>query len=128
MNLWTQRQRWLPDMAAGIRRGCFSLSEPDSGSDAAALRCRAERDGDEWVINGTKMWVTNGERAGMVALLARTPDDGITCFLVDKQPGPEGDGGITISVSTATISFAVWMLRIRFTRFPGIRIATLVLA
>ena len=65
-----QRQRYLADMATGDLRGCFSLSEPDSGSDAGALRCRAERDGDEWVINGTKMWVTNGERAGVVALLA----------------------------------------------------------
>ena len=92
-----QRSAFLPGMAAGELRGCFSLSEPDSGSDAAALRCRAERDGDEWVINGTKMWVTNGERAGIVALLARTSDDDISCFLVDKTPGPEGDGGITIS-------------------------------
>ncbi len=92
-----QRQRLLPDMAAGHRRGCFSLSEPDSGSDAAALRCRARRDGDEWVVDGTKMWVTNGERAAIVALLARTTDDDISCFIVEKAPGPDGDGGITIS-------------------------------
>ncbi len=91
-----QRRRWLPDMATAVRRGCFSLSEHDSGSDAGALRCKAERDGDEWVINGTKMWVTNGERAGLVALLARTPDEGITCFIVDKEPGLSS-GGITIS-------------------------------
>ncbi len=92
-----QRTTWLPAMASGERRGCFSLSEPDSGSDAAALRCKAAADGDEWIINGTKMWVTNGERAGIVALLARTPDDDISCFLVDKKPGPDGDGGISIS-------------------------------
>jgi alkylation response protein AidB-like acyl-CoA dehydrogenase len=96
-----QRERWLSPMAAGTLRGCFSLSEPDSGSDAAALRCKARRDGDEWVINGTKMWVTNGERAGIVALLARTSDEpgaaGISCFMVEKTPGPQGDGGITIS-------------------------------
>lgn len=92
-----QRSRLLPDMAAGTRRGCFSLSEPDSGSDAAALRCRARPDGDEWVVNGTKMWVTNGERASVVALLARTTDDDISCFMVEKQPGPDGDGGISIS-------------------------------
>jgi butyryl-CoA dehydrogenase len=91
-----QCSRWLPQMASGERRGCFSLSEPDSGSDAAALRCRAARDGDEWVVNGTKMWVTNGERAGMVALLARTGDDEISCFLVDKEPGTRS-GGITVS-------------------------------
>ena len=96
-----QRARWLPGMAAGELRGCFSLSEPDSGSDAAALRCQARRDGDQWIVNGTKMWVTNGERAGIVALLVRTSDEpgaaGISCFLVEKTPGPQGDGGITIS-------------------------------
>ena len=91
-----QQQKLLPRMASGELRGCFSLSEPDSGSDAAALRCRATRDGDEWIINGTKMWVTNGERAGVVALLAKT-GDGISCFMVEKAPGPEGDGGISIS-------------------------------
>ncbi len=97
-----QRERSLPGMATGKLRGCFSLSEPDSGSDAGALRCRAVRDGDEFVINGTKMWVTNGERAGIVALLARVPEgdpsgsSGITCFLVDKTPGKHS-GGITVS-------------------------------
>ncbi len=97
-----QRNRSLPPMATGKLRGCFSLSEPDSGSDAGALRCRAVRDGDEFVINGTKMWVTNGERAGIVALLARVPEgdpsgsSGITCFLVDKTPGKHS-GGITVS-------------------------------
>ncbi len=91
-----QRQRLLPAMATGERRGCFSLSEPDSGSDAAALRCRAARDGDEWTIDGTKQWVTNGEKASIVALLARTGDD-ISCFLVEKAPGPDGDQGISIS-------------------------------
>jgi len=96
-----QRDR-LTQMATGKLRGCFSLSEPDSGSDAGALRCRAVRDGDEFVINGTKMWVTNGERAGIVALLARVPEgdpsgsSGITCFLVDKTPGKHS-GGITVS-------------------------------
>ena len=98
----TQRDAWLSDMATGDLRGCFSLSEPDTGSDAGALRCRAERDGNEWVLNGTKMWVTNGERAGIVALLARVPAGdvsgagGVTCFLVDKTPG-KSSGGITIS-------------------------------
>ena len=89
------KERVLPDLAAGERRGCFSLSEPDSGSDAAALRCRAARDGDEYVLNGTKMWVTNGERATYVALLART-EEGITCFIVEKEPGTSS-GGLTVS-------------------------------
>ncbi|MCB1247650.1 MAG: acyl-CoA dehydrogenase family protein [Acidimicrobiia bacterium] len=90
-----QKDRWLPKMATGEWRGAFSLSEPDAGSDAASLRCRAERDGDEWVINGTKTWVTNGERASILALAARTPE-GITCFIVEKEPGPS-HGGITVS-------------------------------
>ena len=91
-----QRQRFLPRMCDGSFRAAFSLSEPDAGSDTGALRCRAERDGDEWVINGTKMWVTNGTRASLVMLMARTPDDHITCFLVEKDPG-ESFGGITVS-------------------------------
>ena len=90
-----QRSRFLPTMATGEVRAAFSLSEPDAGSDAQALRCRAKPDGDEYVIDGTKMWVTNGERAGLVALAARTPE-GITCFIVEKEPGPSFEG---ISVS-----------------------------
>jgi alkylation response protein AidB-like acyl-CoA dehydrogenase len=89
-----QRRRWLPSMVGGHPRAAFSLSEPDSGSDAGALRCRAVRDGDEYVVTGTKMWVTNGERAGLVALAART-DEGVTCFIVEKEPGPRW-GGITV--------------------------------
>ena len=91
-----QRQRLLPRMCDGSFRAAFSLSEPDAGSDTGAIRCRAERDGDEWVINGTKMWVTNGTRASLVMLMARTPDEGITCFMVEKDPG-EAYGGITVS-------------------------------
>ncbi len=86
-----QRARWLPDLATGERRGAFSLSEPDAGSDTQAIRCKAERDGDEYRLNGTKMWVTNGERAAIVALAARTPE-GITCFIVEKEPGPAFEG------------------------------------
>ena len=91
-----QRQRFLPRMCDGSFRAAFSLSEPDAGSDTGALRCRAEWDGDEWVVNGTKMWVTNGMRSSLVMLLARTPDDRITCFLVEKDPGETFEG---ISVS-----------------------------
>jgi alkylation response protein AidB-like acyl-CoA dehydrogenase len=82
-----QRERLLPRMSTGDLRGALSLSEPDAGSDTRALRCKAEPDGDEYVISGTKMWVTNGERSGIVALAARTPE-GISCFLVEKEPGP----------------------------------------
>jgi len=91
-----QRRRLLPRMCDGSFRAAFSLSEPDAGSDTGAIRCRAERDGDEWVINGTKMWVTNGTRASLVMLMARTPGEGITCFMVEKDPG-EAYGGITVS-------------------------------
>jgi butyryl-CoA dehydrogenase len=90
-----QQARWLPDLASGARRGCLSLSESDAGSDTRNVSCRATRDGDEYAISGTKMWVTNGERAGLVALAART-DEGITCFIVEKEPG-ERSGGITVS-------------------------------
>ncbi|MDE0067338.1 MAG: acyl-CoA dehydrogenase family protein [Acidimicrobiaceae bacterium] len=87
-----QRDKHLPKMVDGQYRAAFSLSEPDSGSDAGALRCKAAKDGDEWIINGTKMWVTNGERASLVMLLARTPDDRVTCFIVEKEPGSEFEG------------------------------------
>jgi butyryl-CoA dehydrogenase len=90
-----QRQRLLPGMASGELRGALSLSEADAGSDTSAIRCRAERDGDQYVINGTKMWVTNGLRSSIVALAARTPE-GITCFMVEKEPG-ERSGGIEVS-------------------------------
>jgi butyryl-CoA dehydrogenase len=90
-----QRRRWLPVLATGEVRAALSLSEPDAGSDTGAISCRAERDGDEYVITGTKMWVTNGARAGLVALAART-EEGITCFLVGKEPGASS-GGITVS-------------------------------
>jgi alkylation response protein AidB-like acyl-CoA dehydrogenase len=90
-----QRQRWLPSMATGEKRGALSLSEPDAGSDTRSISCRAVRDGDEWVINGTKAWVTNGERASLVVLAAKT-DEGVSAFIVEKEPGPKFEG---ISVS-----------------------------
>ena len=90
-----QQAAWLPRLATGEVRGALSLSELDAGSDTAALRCRARPDGDTYVLDGTKMWVTNGERAGLVALAARAPE-GVTCFMVEKQPGPSS-GGITVS-------------------------------
>ncbi len=86
-----QRKRWLPQLAVAERRGALSLSEPDAGSDTRNISCRARRDGDEYVVNGTKAWVTNGERAGLVALAART-DEGISAFIVEKEPGPVFEG------------------------------------
>ncbi len=90
-----QKQRWLPSLATGERRGALSLSEPDAGSDTRNISCRAQRDGDEYVLNGSKAWVTNGERAALVALAART-EEGISAFIVEKEPGPQSEG---ISVS-----------------------------
>jgi alkylation response protein AidB-like acyl-CoA dehydrogenase len=86
-----QKQRWLPTMASGESRGALSLSEPDAGSDTRNISCKAQRDGDEYVINGTKAWVTNGETASVVALAARG-DEGISAFIVEKTPGPRFEG------------------------------------
>lgn len=98
-----QQRTLLPRLAGGELRGCLSLSEADAGSDTRNIACRAERDGDEYVISGTKMWVTNGERAGLVALAARTAE-GITCFMVEKEPGPRS-GGITVSRNIGKLGY-----------------------
>ncbi|MFJ9431913.1 acyl-CoA dehydrogenase family protein [Streptomyces sp. NPDC101490] len=76
-----QKQRWLPKMAAGEYIGCFGLTEPDAGSDPGAMRTRAERDGTDWVLNGTKMWITNGSVADVAVVWART-GEGVRGFLV----------------------------------------------
>src|SRR6202451_3823949 len=86
-----QKRRCLPAMAAGERRGALSLSEPDAGSDTRNISCRALRDGDEYVLNGSKAWVTNGERSSIVLLAARA-EEGITAFIVEKEPGPRFEG------------------------------------
>ena len=86
-----QKQRWLPPMARGEVIGCFGLTEPDSGSDPASMRTTARRDGDSFVLNGTKMWITNGGIADLAIVWART-DDGIRGFLVER-----GIAGFTTS-------------------------------
>ena len=88
-----QKDYFLPKMAAGEVRGAFSMSEPGLGSDVAAIRTRAVRDGTDYVINGQKMWLTNGATSNLVALLCRTdeghdaPHRNLTCFLIEKAPG-----------------------------------------
>ncbi|MBB4932670.1 hypothetical protein F4561_003490 [Lipingzhangella halophila] len=86
-----QRQHWLPRLTSGEALGCFALTEPDSGSDAGSLRTRATRDGDDWVLNGEKIFITNGTWASVALVFARTSDDGgkgITAFLVPTDsPG-----------------------------------------
>ncbi len=99
-----QKRQFLPRMCDGSFRAAFSLSEPDAGSDAKALRARATRDGDEWRINGTKMWVTNGVRSSLVMLLAKTDTDQITCFLVEKEPGERFEG-ITASNTIGKLGY-----------------------
>ena len=82
-----QKQEWLPRMAAGEAVGCFGLTEPDAGSDPGSMRATARRAGDDWVLNGTKMWITNGSLADVAVVWART-DDGIRGFLVPRDtPG-----------------------------------------
>ncbi len=89
-----QRERWLRPLAAGATLGCFALSEPASGSDAKSMRCSARRDGEGWVLNGTKNFITNGASADTVLVFAQTDPEkghrGIAAFLVDKpSPGLE---------------------------------------
>ncbi|GLZ61468.1 MULTISPECIES: acyl-CoA dehydrogenase family protein [Micromonospora] len=86
-----QRAEWLPKLCAGTALGCFALTEPDSGSDAAALRTRAVRDGTDWLISGTKTFITNGTTADVALVFARTGGpghQGISAFLVPTDsPG-----------------------------------------
>jgi glutaryl-CoA dehydrogenase len=82
-----QKQRWLPGMATGELIGCFGLTESDSGSDPGSMRTRAVRDGDDWLITGTKMWITNGSLSDVAIVWART-DEGVRGFLVEQgMPG-----------------------------------------
>jgi glutaryl-CoA dehydrogenase len=82
-----QKQAWLPRMAAGEVIGCFGLTEPDHGSDPAAMRTYAKRDGSDWVLNGRKMWITNGSVAGVAVVWAQS-DEGIRGFVVPTDaPG-----------------------------------------
>jgi glutaryl-CoA dehydrogenase len=82
-----QKSEWLPRMAAGEAIGCFGLTEPDHGSDPGHMRTRARRDGDDWVLNGAKMWITNGSVADVAIVWAQT-DDGVRGFVVPTDtPG-----------------------------------------
>ncbi len=78
-----QRRRWLPAMARGAAIGCFGLTEPHGGSDPANMKTRARRDGDDWIIDGAKMWITNGGLAHVAIVWAMT-DEGIQGFLVER--------------------------------------------
>ncbi|MGC5346544.1 acyl-CoA dehydrogenase family protein [Streptomyces sp. DT24] len=89
-----QKRRWLPGMAAGEIIGCFGLTEPDHGSDPAGMRMFAERDGDDWVLTGRKMWITNGSVAGVAVVWAQT----------DPAGTPGGIRGFVVPTDTAGFS------------------------
>ena len=83
-----QKERWLPPMHTGEVIGCFGLTEPDAGSDPGSMRTHARRDGSDWILNGAKMWITNGTIADMAIVWARTDDGAIHGFIVEKgMPG-----------------------------------------
>ena len=84
-----QKQEWLPRMAEGEAIGCFGLTEPDAGSDPGSMRTRARRDGDDWILNGQKMWITNGSISDVAVVWAQT-DEGVSGFVV-----PAGTPGFT---------------------------------
>jgi glutaryl-CoA dehydrogenase len=84
-----QKERWLPPMAAGEAIGCFGLTEPDAGSDPGSMRTHARRDGPDWILNGQKMWITNGSVADVAVVWARA-EDGVRGFVV-----PKGTKGFT---------------------------------
>jgi len=97
-----QKQEWLPRMAAGEAIGCFGLTEPDAGSDPSSMRTRARRDGDDWVLDGAKMWITNAPVADVAVVWART-EEGVRGFVVPTgTPGfsaPEITGKLSLRAS-----------------------------
>jgi alkylation response protein AidB-like acyl-CoA dehydrogenase len=117
-----QKQTWLPDMLSGELLGAYALSEPHAGSDPAAMTTKAVRDGDEYVLSGTKAWITHGGHADFYKVMARTSDDrnGISCFLVPGDAEglavdpPERKMGLTGSATTS--------LRLDTVRIPAERL------
>ncbi|ODQ87581.1 acyl-CoA dehydrogenase [Mycolicibacterium flavescens] len=94
-----QRTTWLPAMAAGEAIGCFGLTEPDFGSNPGGMRTTAKRDGSDWILNGTKMWITNGSVADVAIVWARSQDEGVVGFVV-----PAGTPGFTATDMTRKLS------------------------
>jgi alkylation response protein AidB-like acyl-CoA dehydrogenase len=94
-----QKEHFLPKMATGELRAAFSLSEPEVGSDVQGIKAVAHKDGDHWVLNGQKMWVTNGLLSSVVFVLMKNdtkadpPYKGMTCFITEKEPGVEENTG-----------------------------------
>ena len=100
-----QKQEWLPQMVTGEAIGCFGLTEPDHGSDPAGMRTRARRDGSDWVLDGTKMWISNGSIASVAVVWAQT-EEGVRGFVVPTDtPGftaPEIGGKLSLRASVTS--------------------------
>src|SRR5690606_19757198 len=109
-----QKRRWLPEMAAGNVIGCFGLTEPHGGSDPANMKTHARKDGGDWVLNGSKMWITNGNLAHIAIAWART-HDGIQAIIVEK-----GVHGLTAQEGTHKMSLRASVTRALF--FDGVRV------
>jgi glutaryl-CoA dehydrogenase len=101
-----QKQRWLPPMHTGEAIGCFGLTEPDAGSDPGAMRTTARRDGSDWILNGTKMWITNGTISDVAVVWARTDGGEIYGFLVEQGmdgfTAPEMKGKMSLRASVTS--------------------------
>src|SRR5919108_1967061 len=106
-----QKQRFLPPMATGNPRAALLMSEPHAGSDVQAIKTKAVRDGDDYVINGQKMWVTNGLRAGICMTLTKTDPDadppykGMSMFIVEKEPAAERSGGVIVGKNIPKLGY-----------------------
>lgn len=107
-----QKEKYLPQMATGSVRAALSMSEPGAGSDVAAISCKAIRDADDYVVDGQKMWVTNGLRAGIITLLCKTDPDfdpphrGMSMLLVEKTPDEENPApGLTVGKNIPKLGY-----------------------
>ncbi len=119
-----QKQRWLPEMAAGRVIGCFGLTEPQGGSDPANMNTHAKKDGDDWLLNGAKMWITNGSVADIAIVWAKT-SDGIQGFLVEKDmPGfvtQDIHGKMSLRASTTSELYFDNVRLPDSSRLPGVK-------
>jgi alkylation response protein AidB-like acyl-CoA dehydrogenase len=106
-----QKQRFLPKMVTGNPRAALLMSEPHAGSDVQAIKTRAVRDGDDYVINGQKMWATNGLRSGICMTITKTdpntdpPYKGMSMFIVSKEPGAERSGGVIVGKNIEKLGY-----------------------
>ncbi|NNJ65202.1 MAG: acyl-CoA dehydrogenase [Xanthomonadales bacterium] len=118
-----QKQRWLPAMAAGEVIGCFGLTESHGGSDPANMKTHARRDGDDWIINGSKMWITNGNIAD-IAVVWATSEDGIMGFVIEKDmPGFEARAIRSKMSLRASVTSELYFDNVRVpeaNRLPGV--------